>query len=45
MNFGYVGADSLGRVYNQQGHYFVEGAVAKWPEIVKAAVTDIKSSI
>ena len=44
QNYGYVGADSLGRVYNQQGHYFVEGAVAKWPEIVKAAVTDIKSS-
>ena len=43
--FGYVGADSLGRVYNQQGHYFIEGAVAQWPEIVTAAAADIKSSI
>ena len=44
MNYGYVGADSLGRVYNQQGNYFIEGAVAQWPEIVKAAVADIKSN-
>lgn len=44
MNFGYVGADSLGRVYNQQGNYFIEGAVAEWPNIVKNAVTDIKGS-
>ena len=44
MNFGYVGADSLGRVYNQQGNYFIEGAVAEWPNIVKNAVTEIKGS-
>lgn len=44
MNYGYVGADSLGRVYNQQGNYFIEGAVAEWPNIVKNAVTDIKGS-
>lgn len=44
MNYGYIGADSLGRVYNQQGNYFVEGAVAEWPNIVKNAVTDIKGS-
>lgn len=44
QNFGYVGADKLGRVYNQQGNYFIEGAVAEWPNIVKNAVTDIKGS-
>lgn len=42
MNFGYVGADKLGRVYNQQGNYFIEGAIAKWPNIVKTAVSEIK---
>ena len=44
MNFGYVGADSLGRVYNQHGNYFIEGAVAEWPNIVKNAATEIKGS-
>ena len=44
QEFGFVGADSLGRVYNQQGNYFIEGAVAEWPNIVKNAVTDIKGS-
>jgi len=42
QNYGYVGADSLGRVYNQQGNYFIEGAVAEWPNIVKTAVSEIK---
>src|SRR5690554_1377337 len=42
MNYGYVGADGLGRVYNQQGNYFIEGAVAEWPNIVKKAVSEIK---
>lgn len=42
QNYGYVGADSLGRVYNQQGSYFVEKAIAKWPQLVKKAVDEIK---
>lgn len=42
MNYGYVGADSLGRVYNQSGNYFVEGAIDKWPQIVEQAVSEIK---
>jgi hypothetical protein len=33
-NYGFVGADSLGRVYNQQGHGFAEATAAKWPTIV-----------
>lgn len=41
MNYGFVGADSLGRVFNQEGHYFVEGAIAKWPEFVKEASEEI----
>ena len=44
MNYGFVGADKLGRVYNQAGNYFVEGAIAEWPNIVKRAIEDVKSS-
>ena len=43
QNYGYVGEDRLGRIYNQQGNYFVENAVAQWPIIVSKAVSDIKS--
>jgi len=42
MNFGFVGADSIGRVYNQQGNHFVEGAVAEWPNIVARAVAELR---
>lgn len=35
QNYGLVGADSLGRVYNQSGFGFAEAAAAKWPAIVK----------
>ena len=44
MNYGFVGADSKGRVYNQEGNHFVERAVAMWPQIVAAAVADVKSN-
>lgn len=44
MEFGYVGADSLGRIYNQQGNYFVAGAIAQWPQIVAAAMADVKAN-
>lgn len=36
MNYGFVGADSLGRVYNQSGFGFAEAAAAQWPTILKA---------
>jgi len=36
MNYGFVGADSLGRVYNQSGYGFAEATAAKWPAIVQA---------
>lgn len=44
QNFGYVGADSLGRVYNQSGAHFVEGAIAEWQNIVKKAASELQSS-
>lgn len=42
MNYGFVGADSLGRVYNQSGNYFVEGAIANWQQIVNKAISEVK---
>lgn len=44
MNFGFVGADTLGRVYNQQGNHFVERAVAMWPQIVAESVQEIRNA-
>lgn len=41
-NYGFIGADSLGRVYNEQGAYFVESALADWPRIVNEAVSDVR---
>lgn len=44
INSGFVGADSLGRVFNQSGAHFVEGAIAQWPQLVAAAVADVKAN-
>lgn len=45
QNYGFVGADSLGRIYNQQGRYFVEGAIAEWPRIVAEASKEIQTAV
>ena len=45
MNYGFVGADVLGRVFNQQGSHFVEGAIAKWPQIVAQAAKELQGSV
>lgn len=44
MNSGYVGADKLGRTYNQPGNHFAEGAIAKWQQLVTQAVADVKAN-
>lgn len=44
INFGFVGADAMGRVYNQQGNHFVERAIAMWPQIVREAVEEVKNA-
>lgn len=44
QNYGYVGSDSLGRVYNQQGAHFVDHAVANWPTIVTKAIKEVRGS-
>lgn len=45
MNSGFVGADSLGRVYNQQGNYFAEGAAQQWSELVRKAAAEIQLTV
>lgn len=42
MNYGFVGADSKGRVYNQSGYHFVEGAIDAWPQLIDKAVSELK---
>lgn len=44
QNYGFVGDDSLGRTYNQQGAYFIEGAIAKWAQFVEAAAKEMQNS-
>lgn len=45
QNYGFVGADVLGRVYNQAGSYFVEGAIANWQQIVAKAAAELQSAV
>lgn len=42
LNYGMVGPDKLGRVYDQAGSYFVEKAIANWQQSVNKAVLEIK---
>lgn len=42
MNFGFVGEDSLGRVYNQTGYGFVDAVAQRWPQIVAAAEATVR---
>jgi hypothetical protein len=34
VNYGFVGSDSLGRVYGQWGYNFIDLATQQWPRIV-----------
>lgn len=45
QNYGFVGADVLGRVFNQQGSYFLEGAIAAWPQIVDQAARETQDAV
>ena len=44
QEFGFVGADSMGRVYNTPGNHFVSRAIAMWPQIVRDAVEEVKNA-
>ncbi|AJA07459.1 hypothetical protein SKP52_02620 [Sphingopyxis fribergensis] len=41
VNYGFVGADSLGRVFNQSGAGFAEATAAKWPSILQAEASKL----
>lgn len=41
INYGFVGADKLGRVYNQAGVHMVERAVGQWPMFVERAAQQV----
>lgn len=45
VEMGYVGADSLGRVYNQEGAHFVSGAIADWKNIVTRAAKELQTAV
>ena len=45
QNFGFIGSDSAGRVYNQAGHHFIEAAIAEWPRLVKQAANEMQGSV
>ncbi|NTG48578.1 hypothetical protein G6M04_14390 [Agrobacterium rhizogenes] len=43
MEYGFVGEDSLGRVYNQTGFGFVASVAQRWGEIVREAEQTVRS--
>jgi hypothetical protein len=43
MNYGFVGEDSLGRVYNQAGFGFVDAVAQRWPQIVAEAEAKVRT--
>jgi hypothetical protein len=43
MEFGFVGTDSLGRTYNQQGFGYLAAAEQSWPQTVAKAEMQIRS--
>lgn len=42
MNYGFVGTDSLGRVYNQTGFGFLDAVEQRWPQIVAEADAKVR---
>lgn len=43
MEYGFVGTDSLGRVYNQSGFGFIEAETQAWAQTVAKAEAQIRS--
>lgn len=42
INYGFSGADSLGRTYNQAGYFFRETYASKWPQYVAQAASEFR---
>jgi len=45
MEHGFVGEDSLGRTYAQQGNGFLRAEVQNWPFIVNEVTAEVKAQI
>ena len=45
MEFGFEGADKLGRTYSQAGKGFMRSAAQRWPQIVNESARAVKSRI
>lgn len=45
MNYGFSGPDSLGRIYEQAGRFFVERALKLWPDCVRKANAEIQAGV
>lgn len=45
MEYGFVGKDSLGRQYNQQGNGFARAAQQNWQFIVERATNDVEAAM
>lgn len=45
QNYGFVGPDRLGRVYNQAGKHFLENAVSQFPAIVAQEIAKMKAAL
>lgn len=43
QNYGFVGEDSMGRTYNQEGNHFVEYAASMWPVMVQLANEELRN--
>lgn len=42
LNYGFTGADSLGRVYSQAGRFWIEAVGARYRSIMRAAATRLR---
>jgi hypothetical protein len=45
MEFGFHGADKLGRVYSQEGNAFLRTSVQRWPQIVAEETEQARARI
>lgn len=45
VNSGFVGEDSLGRLYMQEGAHFVEDAMAMWDQFVKESAREVQNKV
>lgn len=44
VEYGFVGEDSLGRYYHQEGRHMVQQTVAELPDIVEAQLVKVKGA-